>query len=140
MFNLQRFGKEELVFDQQTAFRVLSWFFGESQLRENDITENDIAFAQALVVEAVDGSNAMGIVEGLMRSFLYRVPTSFSSIRNGVLSLVRRSSSIWWRNKNVKNLKDVVIYDSVRNTLVRNFRSEWESRVQTGEQVSTYLR
>ncbi|MBP7167200.1 MAG: hypothetical protein KBB64_06045 [Bacteroidia bacterium] len=140
MAYLKVFEKNELIFDQEAANKILCWFFNDNQLKTNELTHEDIAFAQGLILEAVDSSNAMGVVHQLMKTFVYKVPSSFSAIRNLVVFFVARSIPIWWKNRNIKNLKELEVYDVIKNSLILAHRSEWHSRVATGEYINKYLK
>ncbi len=132
MNSLKSFTPEELVFNKEDAHKILSFFFGNVQISANLLTNNDIGFAQGLLLEAVDASNKIGVVEAIWRSFNPNA-SSFASIAKMVIFFVKNSSTTWWRNKNIKNINDLKIYEMVRVTLARNFKSEWAIRIQVEE-------
>ncbi|MDZ4822268.1 MAG: hypothetical protein SH856_02290 [Flavobacteriales bacterium] len=139
---LNKFSQSEIFLSQEEAHRVMTFLFGSSELKSSEFTANYIAFAQGLLLAAIEASNAMGVVHALMKAFLYKVPTSFKSIALAVAKFVKNSPRAWWRNKKIKTMKleDVVIYEAVRNTLKLAHRSEWGARIATGESLNSYIK
>lgn len=77
MTNLRKFKKDELIFNEEEAERILQFFFGNIRIHKKQITQDDIAFAQALLAESIEASNKMSLAEALFKAFLYKVPSSF---------------------------------------------------------------
>lgn len=135
---LRQFRADEVILDDVETRAVLSFFWPErrQQLQDMTVTAADRAFAQALLVEAVDATLTMGVVEELYRRFFGRVPRSFQSIATSVLKVIRRAlHSQWLRTRSVVDPSRIRIYENVRVTLARNFRSVLELRLQSGELV-----
>ncbi len=107
--------------------------FPDQQVSEPQLSDEDISFAQALLIEAVDSSREMGYVQILFEKAAYKVPTDFSFIQDLAKELCKRAVQNWFRHATRKDLSDPQIYEMVLNTLRRNFRSVWAIRVQTGE-------
>lgn len=126
MKHLKEFSSNELVIDKGQAMEILNFFFGSFRISREQLTNEDRGFAQALMVEAVDASNSMGKIETLFKS----AASPNSSIIAVAKNIVRQSVTSWWKHGR-KN--EVVIFDSVKNTLSVNFKSVWAYRVQTGE-------
>lgn len=97
------------------------------------LTDEDVSFAQALLIEAVDSSREMSYVQVIFEKAAYKVPTDFSFIRDLAKELCKRAVKNWFRHATQKDLSDPQIYESVANTIRRNFRTVWAIRVQTGE-------
>ena len=132
---LRRFTPQELQLDVDESRNTLK-FFWPAKAREIDqmqITDADREFAQGLLVEAIDASYPMGIMEQVYRRFFLRVPTSFNSIVKSARKIAMHAIRQRWlrRTQNITS-DQVKIYDSVRVTLARNFRSVFEIRLQTG--------
>jgi hypothetical protein len=126
---------EEVFFTKADAYNTLSFFFGTpSELGADALTADDIAFAQALLKEAVVRSEQMGYVKAIFSTAL-KPPTSFAVVARLAYQVGKHSVGVNDRRKNGTNMKDPVIYDSVRNTLTRSFRSTWNIRLQTGELI-----
>ncbi len=49
--------------------------FPDQQVSEPQLSDEDISFAQALLIEAVDSSREMGYVQILFEKAAYKVPT-----------------------------------------------------------------
>jgi hypothetical protein len=130
---LKRFNRTELMLTNEQAWRVLRFFWPDTSILPGDLTDDDCSFAQALLVEGIDSSYHMGFVNHLFSSFYMKVPTSFSSIRDMVKGFAKVALKHWFRHATGADLKDPKIYESVRATLARNFRSVWKIRQTTGE-------
>jgi hypothetical protein len=131
--SLQHFRKDQFIISRQQAARVLRFMFPDQQVSEPQLSDEDIGFAQALLIEAVDSSREMGYVQILFEKAAYKVPTDFSFIKDLAKELCKRALQNWFRHATRKDLSDPQIYEMVLNTLRRNFRSVWAIRVQTGE-------
>jgi hypothetical protein len=127
---LRRFQANEVRLDAQQAFDILRFFFQHNtSINLSQITIEDRAFAQALLVEAVDASFHMGFIESIFSSAMSLTP----SVRDIVKDLLKYAAQSWFRYATGQNLSDPQIYDSVRVSLVRNFRTPWAMRTTTGE-------
>jgi hypothetical protein len=135
---LRQFQPKEVVLDDAETLAVLRFFWPgrERELRAMTVTTADRAFAQALMVEAADASLTMGVMETVYRRFFGRVPRSFGSIASSMLKVLRKAvHNRWLRSSKEFDAAKVKIYENVRATLARNFRSVLELRLQTGELV-----
>jgi hypothetical protein len=127
---LRRFTASEVRLDNQQAFDVLRFFFQHNaSINISQITIEDRAFAQALLVEAVDASFHMGFIESIFTSAMSLSP----SVKDIIKDLLRYAAQSWFRHATGRDMSDPKIYESVRATLVRNFRTVWSMRTQTGE-------
>ena len=131
--SLQHFRKDQLIISRAQAARLLRFFFPSQQLSENSLTDEDVAFAQALLIEAVDSSREMGYVQVLFEKAAYKVPTDFSFVKDLAKELCKRAVANWFRHATRRDLADPQIYESVLNTLRLNFKTAWTLRLQTGE-------
>jgi hypothetical protein len=127
---LRRFTANEVRLDNQKAFDVLRFFFQHNtSINISQITIEDRAFAQALLVEAVDASFQMGFIESIFTNAMSLSP----SVKDIIKDLLRYAAQSWFRHATGQDISDPKIYESVRVTLVRNFRTVWSMRTQTGE-------
>ena len=133
MNTLRHFKAEEVLLTNEQAARVLRYFFPDQPINPSDATPNDMAFAQALLVEAVDSTTKMGYVEELFTSTYMKVPVDFSLIEDVVKGLSKRALKNWFQHATGNDLKDPKIYEAVRRVTARNFRTVWALRTQTGE-------
>ena len=132
---LKKFSGDELIISKEDAQKIFYFFFGEQI--QGELINEDVGFAQGLIIEGIERSNEMGMIEDFMKKFFWKVPTSFGMVGSIVKFFIVKSASIWWKNKNIKsiNADNLKIYDSIRNTLCLNFRSVWKIRMQTGELI-----
>lgn len=132
---LRKFSSSEIVLTQDAAWRVLRFFWPDLSTSPGALTMEDRAFAQGLLVEAIDASYQMGFVEQLFKSFYMKVPDSYESIREMVKSFGKAALKHWFKHATGADLADPQIYESVRSRIAINFRSIWKIREQTGELI-----
>jgi len=130
---LKRFKSDEIYLDQEQAWRVLRFFWPNTNIPPGSLSETDRAFAQGLLVEAIDGSYHMGFIEIIFRTFAYKVATSFGDLKDMIKEFLKQATEHWFKHATRKDLKDPKIYESVRVTLARNFRTVWDIRIASGE-------
>ncbi len=127
--SLKKFDSSELFLTQQSAWIVLQYFFGgNSGLSPGELTDNDRSFAQALLIEAIDKSEDMSWIESIFSSAMSLDP----SVKDILKDLAKHAVKTWFHKADPSDLASATIYQSVYNTLRRNWRSAWEIRVQTG--------
>jgi hypothetical protein len=124
---LIKFKPGEIKISRDEAKQVLMFFFGQSSpgTKNINLTESDVAFAQALLTEAIDASTGMSYVQTLFET------QSSLSIKSLIFNYAKAAAAQWFRNKNIKN--DPRVYESVRVTLGRNFKSLWQLRLDGGD-------
>ena len=130
---LRHFTKDELLLSQQDASRVLRYFFPAHPLPPGELTDEDIEFAQALLLQAVDSSTEMGYVQILFDKFYAKPPSDFSFLEDLAKTFCKRAVRNWFRHATREDLADPEIYDSVRATISWKFGTVWTIRCQTGE-------
>jgi hypothetical protein len=130
---LKQFGPQEIKINQDQAYQILRFIWTDIGISPQEISRKDIAFAQSLLVEAIDASYKMGYVEQLFKSFYMKVPASFGSIKDMVKNFAKGASQHWFKHATQKDLMNPQIYENVRLNIARNFRSAWSIREQTGE-------
>jgi hypothetical protein len=130
---LQKFSESEILLSQHEAWSVLRFFWPGSSVNPGNLNNQDRAFAQALLVEAIDRSYEMGYVEILFRNFFgVGVAPSYNAIRKAVKSFAKQAVKHWFKHAKKEDLEDPEIYESIRASLARNFRSVWLTREQGG--------
>ena len=130
---LQHFAPTDVRISPEQAQRVLRFFFPDQPVDAANLTKDDIAFAQGLLIEAVDASTQMSYVQVLYDKAFMKLPVDYSIIKDVAKSLCRQAARTWFRHVTGEDLRDPQIYESVRSQLARNFRSAWIIRMQTGE-------
>jgi hypothetical protein len=71
---LRRFSADEIYISKHEAWSILKFFWPEKSLAESDLTDQDINFAQGLLLEAIDASYKMGTWKSFTISFFSRSP------------------------------------------------------------------
>jgi hypothetical protein len=127
---LKHFSRDEIKISRDDARRILIFFFGNNVPAAESLSDEDVSFAQALLLEAVDKSYAMGYVEAIFQSFYMKIPTDIEKMMK---NFVKQAAKNWFDHATGKDLSNPKIYDSVRVMLSSNFRSVWAIRMQTGE-------
>jgi hypothetical protein len=117
------------------AAKILSFFWPGQMILPSDLSESDISFAQALLVEAIDSSYNMGYVEHIFKSFFMKIPASFGSVRDMIKDFAKAALKHWFKHATAGDLNDPKIYESVRLTLARNFASVWKMRNQMAGEI-----
>jgi hypothetical protein len=130
---LKRFAPGEIKISFEEAARILKFFFPDAPIAAGSLTSDDLSFAQGLLVEAIDASSEMAYVQRLYEKTFMKPPTDFTFIKDVAKSLAKQALTNWFRHATGKDLQDPQIYESVRRTISRNFRSVWAIRLSTGE-------
>lgn len=123
--HLQDFRESELLFDETEAREVLLFFFpaDRTQIYTVSMTNSLRAFAQGLLVAAIDASYAMGWVEIVFKS----TANPAKGVKSAIKKIARKGARHWFKHrKSEQTLGDVKIYESVRAQLSRSFRSSFQ--------------
>lgn len=133
--SLRRFSPEELIFSPDETVAILQFFWPEMDMsRLGRVTDQEREFAQGLLLEAVDASCTIGIMESIYRRFFMKVPTSFKNIFRSAMKIVRHGvHQLWFKRCRELSAEQVKVYESIRRTLARNFHSVMRLRLETGE-------
>lgn len=129
---LKKFSQQELLLSKHQAWVVFRFFFTGSQIPEASITEQDRAMAQALLVEAIDASYAMGYFKIVFDTFYMRVPGSFGEIGGLVKSFAKKAAKQWFKNAVNKDPMKVEIYEAVRRSVAYQYGGAFAVRAQLG--------
>lgn len=114
--SLKKFSADQLVLTEDETRSVLKFFF-PSQSPPKSINNEFREFAQALLIEAIEESYAMGFVEVLLRTY-------FGGISNGfnIAAFIRKAVRGCWSNMEILAKPEKArIYESVRRTIALNF-------------------
>ena len=125
---LRQFKQDELLFDQGQSWSILKFFFLDPGVQPNSLTTKDRAFAQALLVEAIDASYDMGFIEIIFSVFMNKTPASTKGIAKLMKKFLEKTAEHWFRHATKDNLRNPRIYESVRVSLARNFSTPWRIR------------
>ena len=119
---------KRVVLKPAQAHAILVWVFGSTKLKPKQLTPEDCGFAQALLVEMIDASFAMGFIEALFRSSV-KIPSGPLKV---ISAFVKGAGKNLIRYKDKDDLKKMMkspyIYEVVKNTVKKNFKSVWKLR------------
>ena len=90
---------------------------------ESDIADRDI-----------EGTEFISIGPDF-KSFYMKIPASWSNVEDMVKGFAKAALKHWFKHATRADLANPQIYESVRLTLARNFRSTWKIRQVTGELI-----
>ena len=116
---LREFKSHELLFDVAETRAILKFIF-ESKAGAVDTLEVDDrarSFAQALLLEAVDASYALGFVEALMSAVVNPRPAISKVLRK----FATKAAKNWFRHATADDLLDIRVYEIVRRDLDWSF-------------------
>jgi len=126
---LRHFDKDEILITRDQARRTLVFFFGSNVPPTEQLTDGDVAFAQALLLEAIDKSYAMAYVHALFDAFYGKVPTSPDWIKDAVEAFAKKAAKNWFVHATGKDLSNPKICISIRGQITSNFQSVWQIRM-----------
>lgn len=132
---LRRFTDDEIVISRNDAWKLLQFFFNQVSILPASLTNQDISFAQALLLDAADRSYEMGYAQILFENFFMASPRSLEGVRDLLKEFIKAAAKHWWNHATEADLMDAKLYLMVVNQLRRNFRSTWLIREQTGELI-----
>lgn len=128
---LRRFDDpKEVILSEEDAYYILIFFWESPKLAPENITTNDIKFAQGILLEAIEASYNMGFIEALFESYKVMFTHKFAKALN---TFIEKALKNWFKHATQTDLMNVTIYSSVKNTIALNFRSVWEIRVTTND-------
>jgi len=130
---LKHFSKQEIVISADYARTILRFYFGLDTQIPDQLTDDDVAFAQALLLEGIDESYAMGYVQAAFEAFYGKPPASLGSVKDMIKDFVKAAAKNWFTHARGKDFDNPKIYESIRRTIAVNFKSVWAIRVATGE-------
>lgn len=125
---LRSFTEKELIFDDVETRAILKFFFlADQQLIDTAPVTNSLRnFAQGLLVEAVDASFALGLIELTFRWAVNPGP----GLKKALQKLARSAARHWFKHRKDQSLLDARIYERVRDQLTRSFRSPFRIVIQ----------
>jgi hypothetical protein len=126
---LKHFKKDEIYLTEEDAAKLLKWLFGSDGF-PRQLNDRDIEFAQALLLEMIDMSYAMGYVQAIFDAFFMKVP---GDIEEMVRDFAKKAAKNWFDHAtSQKDLSKAKIYADVKSTVVWKYRSVWGSRDENG--------
>jgi hypothetical protein len=118
--HLMKFKPEELIFDEDETKDVLTFFYpNHGAFIGQAIINDDVrGFAQAIMVEAVDASYALGYVKTVFDVFYMKPPTKFG---NALTKFGKKAAPHWFKHATTTDLTNAKLYDSVTGQYCQKF-------------------
>jgi len=119
--HLRKFKKEELIFDEEETKVILRFIFKSRHNLIDNLSINDQIreFAQGLLLEAIDGSYALGFIHSLFGGAF----NPGAAAKKIFTKFARKALKHWFKHASAKDLMNIKIYDIVRKQLERSFSS-----------------
>jgi len=120
---LRKFDLEDLLFTETETRIVLKFIFAETHHKDIDslpMSDRLREFAQALLVEAIDASYAIGYVHGLFRSVKNPVKGALKILK----SFGKKASQNWFKHASVHDIQNAQVYNFVLDEVGRQFSRE----------------
>lgn len=116
---LREFRPHELLFDAEETRAILKFIFEPKAAMVNSMNIDDRvrSFAQALLLEAVDASFAMGFIEAMTSSLLNPRP----SISRILRKFGEKAARHWFKYATADDLRHIRIYEIIRRDLDWSF-------------------
>jgi hypothetical protein len=133
--HLMKFTPNELIFDEAETKAVLIFFYPNQSalISQANINDDIRGFAQALMVEAVDASYALGYIKIIFDVFYMKPPAKFGK---ALVKFGKKAAPHWFKHATATDLTNAKIYDSVRSSISRNFRTDFEYITNGGSAMS----
>jgi hypothetical protein len=121
---LRHFRGNEVILSQDEAWKILVFFFGgNAGMSAGDLTEDDRAFAQALLFQGMESSDQMDFVLPLFKATVS--PNVFGAMKK----VAKEAVKIGWRHwRHPRTTEDPKIYSSVKNQITVNWKTTWAER------------
>ena len=117
------------------AHAIITWLYGKTSVAAKDFTTEDCGFAQAMLVEMLNASFAMGFVEALFRAAA-KLPSGPKKVITTFLKGAGKNL-VKYKDKDdlAEMMKKPVIYKAAQAQMARASKSVWKIREQTGELI-----
>lgn len=124
---------KKIVLKPQQAHAIITWLYGKTSVAAKDFSKEDCGFAQAMLVEMLNASFAMGFVEALFRAAA-KVPSGPKKV---ITTFLKGAGKNLVKYKDKDDLEEMMkqptIYKAVKNQMARSAKSVWKIREATGE-------
>ncbi|GAA6199343.1 hypothetical protein [Aquicoccus sp. SU-CL01552] len=126
---------KKIVLKPKQAHDVITWLYGKTSVAPKEFTTEDCGFAQAMLVEMLNASFAMGFVEALFRAAA-KLPSGPKKVITTFLKGAGKTL-VKYKDKDdlAEMIKKPVIYKAAQAQMARASRSVWRIREQTGELI-----
>ena len=127
------FSSSQIVLSKQEAWYVLAYFFDHPGILTADLTENDLSFAQALLIESIEQSYDANMLWGNRPTYLSK------EINKVVIAVLKKTGGKWNWTASLESLlkhheKQELNY-RVKDKMTQTYIWDWITRVRTGIQA-----
>lgn len=125
--HLRQFRAAELLLTEEETRTVLKFVFPPQDhglIASLPCRDALRGFAQALLVEAIDASCAVGYVEALFRSTANPTAGAVAILK----AFGKKAARHWFKHATARDLIDVRVYQFVLDELARRFKSDLHSK------------
>lgn len=123
---------KKIVLKPQQAHAIITWLYGKTSVTAKEFTKEDCGFAQAMLVEMLNASFAIGFIEALFRAAA-KVPSGPKKV---ITTFLKGSGKnlVKYEDKDdlTEMMKQPVIYKMAKNQMARAAKSVWKIREQGG--------
>ena len=124
MNRLRHFRKDEITLPVYDTYVVLKFFFTHTPSK---ITDDDRAFAQALMVNAIEQTAQMQISQDWFSSFYGNAHKGPQKI---FVAFAKSAAKRWIKAKiNPDSLEDTEIYEVMKNVVRLRWSTVWQARM-----------
>jgi len=125
---------KRVILSKSDAYAIIVFVWGKSKIKSSEFTKEDCGFAQALLVEMLDGSFSIGFVEKLF---------SASNPPGGVIKVIKAflkgagKNFVKYKDKDdlKKMIKEPIIANAPKVQVARINKSNWALR-ENGCEIS----
>ncbi|MBL1277354.1 MAG: hypothetical protein COB30_014825 [Ectothiorhodospiraceae bacterium] len=138
---LRKFDLDKLLFDEVETRIVLKFIFkpvDHEWIDSMPMSDGLREFAQALLVEAIDASYAIGYVHGLVRSVKNPVKGALKILK----SFGKEASQLWFKHASVHDLQNAQVYNFVLDFIAVKFRDKlilWVTKNELDKKTGAFL-
>ncbi len=127
---LFEFSSSQIVLNRPEVLCVLAYFFDHPGILAADLTENDMSFAQALLIESIEQSYAANMLWGNRPTYLSK------EINKVVIAVLKKTGGNWNWTASLESLlkhheKQELNY-RVKDKIAETYIWNWIPRVRAG--------
>lgn len=123
-----------LIYNEEETRTILKYFWPTRSSEIDGLTiSNDIrAFAQMVLIVAIDSSYAMGYIDLLFDAVAQRIRRPNGDVVNLARRLARNYVHHWWHHATQRDLENARIYHAVRNGVAYQLGPQMNDILATG--------
>lgn len=124
LISVPDFQDNELAYDENETRQILRFFwpYRSEDISDLSINNDTRRLAQSALVTAIEGSYAMGFVQILGETIV----RPGSGVKPLARKLAQKFVKHWWKHTKQRDLGDVKVYESIRNSIAQNLKPRFE--------------